>query len=49
MQNTAIVSEKDPVTFDSRPKLHWKFLSDSEIKSCLEEAGQVGYRISIIF
>ena len=48
MQNTAI----DPVnvvTFDTRPVFEWKPMSDEYINSCLEEVGQIGYRISVIF
>lgn len=48
MQNNAT----DPVkivTFDIRPVFEWKPMSNEFITSCLEEVGQVGYRISVIF
>ncbi len=47
MQNLA--TDEKVVTFERRPEFAGKLLTDSEIESCLEEAGQVGYKISIIF
>jgi hypothetical protein len=42
-------SEKKHILFPTRPMLHRKPMTDDQIKSCLEEVGQVGFTFSFAF
>lgn len=46
---TASTQEKKHILFPKRPLLCGKPMTDEEVRSCLEEAGQTGFTFSFMF